>query len=281
MDALQTLSFQAAGEAWTVDLTLGISIAIPLFGETAEPSCFSAPPSSISAFSGPGFSGRVSSGASCNVSTLTINPHCNGTHTESIAHLLRDERGCPVGERALNPQLGTLVTLEPRRAELDQDRYNAHARPHDLRLSRAALEASLANTPNVWLSALVIRTRCARSHPNRVYQEPSCVPYLTPSAMSYLRERGVLHLLIDSPSVDRLDDGGELLSHRAYWGLEPGVDVLTSSARVEATITEMIEAPDTLPDGHYLISIGAPALAIDATPSRPVLFPVQKREETP
>ena len=171
-----------------------------------------------------------------------------------------------MGERALNPRLGMLITIEPKRAKLDEDTYNACAEPQDLRISRAALEARLASVADVWLRALVIRTRCALTHPDGVYAEASCVPYLTPSAMTYLRERGVQHLLIDSPSVDRLDDGGELLSHRAYWGVERGDDVITPSARVDATITEMINAPETLLDGHYLISIGAPAFLIDAAP---------------
>lgn len=39
-----------------------------------------------------GFVGAVDQGGSCNVSELSFNPHCHGTHTESVGHLLQDER---------------------------------------------------------------------------------------------------------------------------------------------------------------------------------------------
>ena len=43
------------------------------------------------------FSGSVATGASCNCRTITLTPHCNGTHTECAAHLTLE----PLDESAI------------------------------------------------------------------------------------------------------------------------------------------------------------------------------------
>jgi hypothetical protein len=41
------------------------------------------------------------------------------------------------------------------------------------------------------------------------------------------------------------------------------------------TVTELIYAPDPIPDGHYLLNLQVAPLLADAAPSRPVLYPVR------
>jgi arylformamidase len=86
---------------------------------------------------------------------------------------------------------------------------------------------------------------------------------------------GVRHLLTDLPSVDRLLDEGRLTGHRVFFGMPPGSVAATDVGRPEATITEMIYAPDTLPDGLYALSLQLACWVADAAPSRPVLFPLE------
>src|SRR5688500_2183935 len=65
-----------------------------------------------------GFSGSVSTGASCNCRTISLTPHCNGTHTECAGHLIRDlldaHRVIPAG---LVPALVVSVTPDAARSE--------------------------------------------------------------------------------------------------------------------------------------------------------------------
>ena len=79
-------------------------------------------------------------------------------------------------------------------------------------------------------------------------------------------DKGIEHLLIDLPSVDREEDGGLLAGHKAFWKLPaPG-------GREHCTITEMIYVDPSISDGLYLLNIQTPSMTLDACPSRPVLF---------
>jgi hypothetical protein len=84
-------------------------------------------------------------------------------------------------------------------------------------------------------------------------------------AATFLRVLGVNHLLIDTPSVDREEDGGELLAHHAFWNVP-------DEPRYRATITELIYVPDEIEDGPYILNIQMAPFENDASPSRPVLY---------
>ena len=70
-------------------------------------------------------------------------------------------------------------------------------------------------------------------------------PISLEEAAVYIRERGIKHLLIDQPSVDREHDEGKLLAHKAFWNY-------SVQERLDATITELIYAPDSIPDGDAI-----------------------------
>ena len=62
------------------------------------------------------FSGSVATGASANCSTLTLTPHCQMTHTESVAHLTRESGDAwRVVPRGLLPAVVVSVVPEPAR----------------------------------------------------------------------------------------------------------------------------------------------------------------------
>jgi len=67
---------------------------------------------------------------------------------------------------------------------------------------------------------------------------------------------------------DREEDGGRLSAHKAFWGLP-------EDPRPRATITELIYAPPEVADGTYLLNIQLAAFENDASPSRPILFPME------
>ena len=56
-------------------------------------------------------------------------------------------------------------------------------------------------------------------------------------AMQYIKDIGVKHLLVDTPSVDRLFDDGILSAHNIFW--ETKEKILNINAEYK-TITEMM-----------------------------------------
>jgi len=93
-------------------------------------------------------------------------------------------------------------------------------------------------------------------------------PYMQAGAAAYLVERGVKHLLIDLPSVDREEDGGKLAAHHAFWQYP-------EAPRTDCTISELVYVNNSIPDGLYLINLQIASFEIDASPSKPVLYALE------
>jgi hypothetical protein len=87
-----------------------------------------------------------------------------------------------------------------------------------------------------------------------------------------LVSRGVMHLVVDVPSIDRAHDEGRLTAHRLFFGLPRGAVQLAAATRAAATVTELAFIPDGIADGSYLLELQVPALSGDAVPSRPLLY---------
>jgi len=275
----------------SVDLTNPISLAIDLDFSQAQPRHFGAPPATSRPFAVPGFSGSVAHGASCNCQTLTLIPHCNGTHTECVGHLTREpvdaHRVAPLG---LLPTL--LVSIEPIDAATSRESTDPIPQPGDKLITRQALERS-------WLAATAFdATTGARAEPrapapfepraliirtlpntptkrHRDYSD-STPPYLSREAAELLVDRGIEHLVVDLPSIDRSHDEGRLTAHRIFFGLPPGSTELAQATRARATVTELAYIPDAVTDGLYLLELQVPALGGDAVPSRPLLYALSR-----
>ena len=254
----------------SVDLTNPISLAIDLDFSHAQPRHFGAPPATSRPFAVPGFSGSVAHGASCNCQTLTLVPHCNGTHTECVGHLTREAvaafRVVPAG---FIPAL--LVSVTPEAAGAAREGSEPAPQAHDRLITRRALEHGWGRAP-FEARALVIRT--LPNPPEKRTRDYSghTAAYLSREAAQLLVERGILHLIVDLPSIDRAQDEGHMTAHRVFFGLPPGSAALASAARPDATITELAYVPDSLADGAHLLELQVPALGGDAVPSRPLLY---------
>ena len=90
-------------------------------------------------------------------------------------------------------------------------------------------------------------------------------------AMEYIVSLGVEHLLVDTPSVDRLLDNGHLSAHNIFWETK---DKEFNPKTKNKTITEMIFVSEEIQDGGYLLNLQIPAFVSDAAPSRPILYKV-------
>jgi arylformamidase len=256
-----------------VDLTSPVSLAIELDFTERQPRHFGAPPATSRPFAVPGFSGSVAHGASCNCQTLSLIPHCNGTHTECVGHLTREaldaHRVAPLGFLP-----AVLVSVEPVDAATSTESTDPAPQPGDQLITRHALETSwnAAVSGPFEPRALVIRT--LPNTPTKQHQDysDSKPPYLTREAANLLVERGIEHLVVDLPSIDRSHDEGRLTAHRIFFGLPQGSVTLAQATRARATVTELAYIPDTAPDGAYLLELQVPALGGDAVPSRPLLY---------
>jgi arylformamidase len=236
---------------------IDLSIPISLRSDNVQLQAFGANKASERALQVDGFIGDVTQGGSCNCRTHTLTPHCNGTHTESIAHLTREP--WPVTRLATALYLAELISVAPHHGVITAD----------------MLMAKLANLATV--SAVVVRTLPnSIDKQTRNYDAITCA-YFEPAALAWLAEQRIDHLLVDLPSVDPMADGGKLLAHRAFWGLPAGSQSLQEATRRHATITELIYVPNAAPDGRYVLNLNVAPLASDAAPSRPLLYPLLER----
>jgi kynurenine formamidase len=247
--------------AWSVDFSSATSLAMELDFEGTHPRHFGAPAARSSAFRVEGFEGEVARGASCNCRSITLIPHCHGTHTESVSHLTVGQR--PLHEFVpLAPLPALLLTVRPgRAAECDEDSDPAPL-PDDLLLTRRAVLEAWQRTPaGTAPMALLLRTGGgAGDNP----------PYFSRQLMQELVHRGIEHLVVDLPSVDRTRDQGRLATHRIFFGLPPGSTDLAAAARDQCTITELAFFPARLADGPCALQLQLPAFSGDAVPSRPL-----------
>lgn len=257
---MNSVQFEIAGLRGSADLTRGASLAIPLHFNGPQPNFFDAPAASIAPLHAFGFTGDTREGGSCNVGECHLVPHCNGTHTECIGHVVDD--ATTVTDQ-LRPSLlpAILVTLIPR----------------DNMIDALLVSKCLQQQPRRDLhTAFILRTSPnGDAKLSRRYRADNPAPYLTDEAVSLLVAAGVEHLLVDMPSLDPAHDGGRLAAHRAFWGLPAGSRCQADAKHPNGTITEMIYVPDKITDGHYLLDLQIPAFMSDAAPSRPVIYPME------
>ncbi len=197
--------------------------------------------------------GDVSRGGSVNFKTITFNPHAHGTHTEGVGHISKEFYSI---NQSLNRFffIAELITILPKEIENG-----------DFVITASQLEEAMDKS--VKTEAIVIRTLgngIGKLHTNYSNTNP---PYLLKEAIEFLNARGILHLLIDMPSVDKESDGGKLEAHHAFWEYP-------QNPRIEKTISEMIYVPNEINDGTYLLNLQFAPFENDASPSKPILYQI-------
>jgi arylformamidase len=193
--------------------------------------------------------GEVAQGGTVNFKNITFNPHGHGTHTECVGHISKDFY-------SVNKSLSQFMFVAELISVLPEE-ING-----DLVITKKVLELFLADKNP---EALVIRTISnseEKLHKNYSSTNPA---YINEEAMKYIVEKGIEHLLFDTPSVDKEVDGGALLAHRAFWNYP-------EKPNTTRTITELIYVPNSIYDGSYLLNLQVAAIENDASPSRPVLY---------
>ena len=261
--------FEIGSSEYSVDFSEKYDISIPLVFNGLQPNTYGADIASSKAYEDTQFIGDTRRGGPCNFETYTLTPHCNGTHTECIGHITNERISIL---SSLNEELfpSTLISVTP---EKTSENYTPKLNDDDLVITKSSLKKSLEKANTYFLKALVIRTLPnLETKKNRDYMKES-PSFFSIEAMEYLVSLGVEHLLVDTPSVDRLFDDGHLSAHNIFWEttgkeLNPNTE--------NKTITEMIFAPNIINDGKYLLNLQMPAFISDAAPSRPILYKINE-----
>lgn len=247
------IHFEIDTKKWSADLSQPLDISISIQEGLANPNCFYAPLSTFSPVIAGDFIGSTAKGGPVNFLTIQMNPHGTGTHTECVGHIADSSY-------TINQSLGEfhfmakLVSLYPMRQE-NGDRM----------IERAQLETVLRKGE---AEALIIRTLPNGDWKRSHSYSGTNPPYIHQAAMAYLVECGIQHLLVDIPSVDREEDGGGLLAHRAFW-------IYPDNVRENCTITELIYVDDKIKDGIFLLNLQIASFEIDVSPSKPVLYQIE------
>lgn len=240
-----------------IDLSRPIDISIPLSNTDKNPIAWYIEKPEIEPVKFGDWVGKVSEGSSTNFNTIFFNPHGHGTHTECLGHITREFYSI---NQCLKQFFFTaeLISIEPENVN------------DDLVITKHQIEKALkGKNPE----AIVIRTLPNLQTKKSTNYSKTNPPYLAEEAATYIREIGIQHLLIDLPSVDREEDEGKLLAHKAFWNVKD-VNNLNADARLNCTITEMIFVEDEIQDGSYFLNLQIASFENDASPSKPILYKI-------
>jgi kynurenine formamidase len=274
------LLFSIASDKYLMDTEFVYSIAIPLKFNGNQPNHFGAAIATQTPMQSGDFIGDTKQGGSCNADNITLNAHCNGTHTESIHHIV--DESINIGRNLSNTLSSCLVvTLSPILASATKDSYKPVLEDNDKVIDLAMLKQAINLKTLLQVESLVIRTLPnSRDKLSCSYDESHQPVFFTKQAMTWLAKTQLTHLLVDFPSVDRMNDDGLLTNHHIYWKVKAREHKFNAESKTERTITEMIYVKDSIEDGLYCLNLQVPAFDLDAAPSRPLLYPIEKVTNT-
>ncbi len=262
-----------------------IDISIPLNFNGDQPNAYGVEPAMSEPCAAGDLIGDTRQGGTCNFEQYTFIPHCNGTHTECVGHITRERISIRDCLKDVFIQ-ARLITVAPSYAADTDETYSMSIETGDRVITKKQLEvASAFNSRRKEAAgrafrsshaALVIRTLPNDERKLKRRYVDTIPPYFTTEAMQFIAESRFTHLLVDIPSVDRLYDEGRLSNHRIFWNIKRGSFETSYNTRLNSTITEMIYVPNAVEDGQYLLNLQIAPFAADASPSRPLLFPIEK-----
>lgn len=237
------------GKELRADLSQGFDLSIPVSTD-GKLNAYYAKPVRMDPFVMGDWIGSVAQGASVNYRDIFFNPHGNCTHTECVGHIDRIVHSV----NQLFTQFHCVAQLISVSPELSANG------------DRIITAKNLVGMEGA--EAVIIRTLPNDLDKRSRNYSGSNPPYLHHEAVSKLVENGCKHLILDLPSVDREEDGGKLLGHKAFWNYP-------ENPRMDCTITELAFVPNEAKDGLYLLNLQVAPFENDAAPSRPVIYPLQ------
>lgn len=239
----------------------GIDCSLPLENTANNPTAWYVDKPTIEPVRANGWVGAVAEGGSVNFRNIAFNPHGHGTHTECLGHITKEVFS--VNGLIDKPFYeAELVSIAP------EERLNADGLT-DRVITKAAFEQAVQSEQ---VEAILVRTLPnGEEKKNKHYSDTNPV-YFDADVVEVLDRLGVVHFLVDVPSVDREKDNGVLAFHHAFWKVPAENDH-------KRTITELIYVSDDCEDGFYLLNLQTAPFENDATPSRPVIYRLHQNNE--
>lgn len=236
-------------KVYHIDFSKPLDISIPLHGTEKNVTAWYVDSPKFTPVMGNGFVGDVNLGGAVNFRNIFFNPHGHGTHTECVGHISKEHYTI---NKCLKEFMyyAKLVTITP---------YNVDG---DSVIMKEQVE-------KIWkkndADAIIIRTLPNSENKLEKQYSNTNPTYIHHKAMQYLVENGVQHFLIDTPSVDKEQDDGKLLSHHVFWNYP-------KNPQLQKTITELIYVDNEIIDGYYILQLQIASFENDASPSKPVLY---------
>lgn len=237
---------------YNIDLSKPIDISMPLKNSVENVTAWYVKPPEFTPVMENGFIGDVNLGGAVNFRNIFFNPHGHGTHTECVGHISKEQHTINECLKQFT-YLAKLITVTP------------HQEGDDSIITKEQLESLWSNNE---ADAIIIRT--LPNTDQKLHQQYSNTnpTFVHKDAMQYLVDNGVKHLLIDTPSVDKEQDNGELIAHHIFWDYP-------NNPQVERTITELIYVDNGVDDDFYILQFQIASFVNDASPSKPTLYQIK------
>jgi kynurenine formamidase len=270
------LSVQINNRDYEIDLENPLDISIPLDFYGAQPNVYDVEKARSKPCEAGSLIGDTRHGGSCNFEQVTFIPHCNGTHTECVGHITNER--IPVRDCLKDAFIpAVLISVEPENSVDSEENYAVKLEKNDKFITRKSLERVLKNIDVNFLQGLIVRTLPNGDEKLSATYAEEMPPFFSTEAMQYISELNIKHLLVDTPSIDRLFDEGKLSNHRVFWNVEQGSFKVSEESFIRRTITELIYVPGKIADGNYLLNLQIAPFVADAVPSRPMIFEIVRR----
>lgn len=241
-----TITIQS--QNYYTDFSQPLSIAIPL-RRSSNVNAFHLKEPEFEVVKAGNFVGDVKAGGSCNVEKFHLSPHGNGTHTECLGHISHEPhyiKDCLI-QFHFSAKLIS-VPLNGKKA-----------------IDQAMLNEALGDS-TLPVDALIIRTLPNQDDKLSTNYSGTHPPYFMPEAIDLINQQGIHHLLTDLPSLDHEDDPN-LMAHHHFFQYP-------ANPNREKTITEFVFVPNAISDGFFLLNLQVLGIESDASPSRPILYPL-------
>ncbi len=239
---------ELGGHSFQSNLNQPVEIGITLRDGSKNPNCFYASSPAFEPVKSGDFVGCIKEGSPVNFYDVKFNPHGNGTHTECSGHVFNNGL---VMAGLLDSYFfpAVLVSISPS-------------------AEGVVLRKDVGEIPE-WVEAVIIRTLPNNKDKLEKIYSGKDPAFLETSLLDYFAKIGIKHLMVDLPSVDPEKDGGLLAGHKAFWNSLHG-------DRTRCTITELVYVGNEVEDGYYMVNLQFPSMELDAVPSNPILYKLNK-----